>query len=208
MYADVSLCAESIRWMEREREENKYRATKRGENPSLPTQVPPSAPPVCLTALAYGHECQCFSRKHDLGWNNPFGKGLRLSSSVSFFSPFFLSVCSVRLSVRQRLFTAVVATCTPRVARSNLIWKNYLVSQIEHNAIRNAIVGKASIGMIYRGNQANQLICRNDNRFSSISCHDDWIKVKVIPFFLTILFTIPLFQLIKAWHVSFTSFET
>lgn len=121
MYADVSLCAESIRWMEREREENKYRATKRGENPSLPTQVPPSAPPVCLTALAYGHECQCFSRKHDLGWNNPFGKGLRLSSSVSFFSPFFLSVCSVRLSVRQRLFTAVVATCTPRVARSNLI---------------------------------------------------------------------------------------
>lgn len=121
MYADVSLCAESIRWMEREREENKYRATKRGENPSLPTQVPPSAPPVCLTALAYGHECQCFSRKHDLGWNNPFGKGLRLSSSVSFFSPFFLSVCSVRLSVQQRLFTAVVATCTPRVARSNLI---------------------------------------------------------------------------------------
>lgn len=89
MYADVSLCAESIRWMEREREENKYRATKRGENPSLPTQVSPS-PPVCLTALAYGHECQCFSRKHDLGWNNPFGKGLRLSSSVSFFSPFFL----------------------------------------------------------------------------------------------------------------------
>lgn len=144
MYADVSLCAESIRWnwMEREKEENKYRATKRGENPSLPTQVPPSAPPVCLTALAYGHECQCFSRKHDLGWNNPFGKGLRLSSSVSFFSPFFLFLSFFRLSVQQRLFTAVVATCTPRVARSNLIWKNHLVSRIEHNVIRNAIVGK------------------------------------------------------------------
>lgn len=119
---EMSLCAPRALggWREREREENKYRATKRGENPSLPTQVSPS-PPVCLTALAYGHECQCFSRKHDLGWNNPFGKGLRLSSSVSFFSPFFLSVCSVRLSVQQRLFTAVVATCTPRVARSNLI---------------------------------------------------------------------------------------
>lgn len=51
----ASLCAPRAlgrwRWMEdggREREENKYQATKRGEkrNPSLPTQVSPSSPCV------------------------------------------------------------------------------------------------------------------------------------------------------------------
>lgn len=98
----ASLCAPRAlgrwRWMEggeREKKTNiEQQNVGRSGTPLCPRRCPPP-PPVCLTALAYGHECQCFSRKHDLGWNNPFGKGLRLSSSVLFvffFSPFCLSL--------------------------------------------------------------------------------------------------------------------
>lgn len=134
---DTSLCAPGAlgpsRMEEggRGREENKYRATKGGENPSAHAGVPLLLlpfPPVCLTALAYGHECQCSSRKHDLGWNNPFGKGLRLSSFLYFlffFTPLCLSLSAVwfpssraplgpAATIPPVVFTCV-ATCTPRV---------------------------------------------------------------------------------------------
>lgn len=141
---DTSLCAPGAlgpsRMEEggRGREENKYRATKGGENPSAHAGVPLLLlpfPPVCLTALAYGHECQCSSRKHDLGWNNPFGKGLRLSSFLYFlffFSPLCLSLSALfdflraeHLSVQQQRFLQLCSRVLPRVhracARSNLI---------------------------------------------------------------------------------------
>lgn len=74
-----------------------------GDRSPLPTQVSP-----CVSASAYGNECQCSSRKHDLGWNNPFGKGPRSSLFVSLlhcisFSLFLLLYFSLFDFLRVRL---------------------------------------------------------------------------------------------------------
>ena len=98
-----------------------------------PRRWSPSAP-LCVSASAYGNECQCSSRKHDLGWNNPFGKGPRpsfLSLSLSRVHFFFFpgARCLIFFFCSPRTLSNVESPVLPRVrddgraacARSNLI---------------------------------------------------------------------------------------
>lgn len=138
MYA--SLCAPRAlgRWRWRGRDRRKQISSNKSVGRSgtpLPTQVSPSSPssplpPVCLTALAYGHECQCSSRKHDLGWNNPFGKGL--SAYLRPFSSFSFSLLS--LSVCRLIFFVFTSRSSNDSSCSRpLLPRVHRVREIEFN---------------------------------------------------------------------------
>lgn len=82
---------------------------REGSGTLRPTQVSP------LSVSAYGNECQCSSRKHDLGWNNPFGKGLRLCLFVSDLLSF-----SFKLSLFPFLFSSSSILSLPHTERNAL----------------------------------------------------------------------------------------
>lgn len=107
--------------------------------PSAHAGVPPPLL-LCVSASAYGNECQCSSRKHDLGWNNPFGKGPRPFSFVPLFLCISLSLsrffffpgarCLIFFFCSSRTLSNVESPALPRVPAATRVSR---VCEIEFN---------------------------------------------------------------------------